>query len=63
MLELGTGFIFLCNQYLLNVGSNDFYIDILVYNLNLCCYVVVELKTGEFKPEYVGRTGGPVAVY
>ena len=55
LLELGTGFAFLGNQYHLNVGGDDFYIDLLFYNLNLCCYVVVELKTGEFKPEYAGQ--------
>ena len=52
LLELGTGFAFLGNQYHLNV---DFYIDLLFYNLNLRCYVVIELKTGEFKPEYAGQ--------
>ena len=55
LLELGTGFAFLGNQYHLNVGGDDFYIDFLFYNLNLRCYVVVELKTGEFKPEYAGQ--------
>ena len=55
LLELGTGFAFLGNQYHLNVGGEDFYIDLLFYNLNLRCYVVVELKTGEFKPEYAGQ--------
>lgn len=55
LLELGTGFAFLGNQYNLNVGGDDFYIDLLFYNLNLRCYVVIELKTGEFKPEYVGQ--------
>lgn len=55
LLELGTGFAFLGNQYHLNVGGDDFFIDLLFYNLNLRCYVVVELKTGEFKPEYAGQ--------
>ena len=55
LLELGTGFAFLGNQYHLNIGGEDFYIDLLFYNLNLRCYVVIELKTGEFKPEYVGQ--------
>ncbi len=55
LLELGTGFAFLGNQYHLNVGGDDFYIDLLFYNLNLRCYVVVELKTGDFKPEYAGQ--------
>lgn len=55
LLELGTGFAFLGNQYHLNVGGDDFYIDLLFYNLNLRCYVVIELKTGNFKPEYAGQ--------
>ena len=55
LLELGTGFAFLGNQYHLNVGGDDFYIDLLFYNLNLCCYFVIELKAGEFKPDYAGQ--------
>ena len=55
LLELGTGFAFLGNQYHLNVGGDDFYIDLLFYNLNLRCYVAIELKTGEFKPDYAGQ--------
>lgn len=55
LLELGKGFAFLGNQYHLEVGGEDFYIDLLFYNLHLHCYVVVELKTGEFKPEYAGK--------
>ena len=55
LLELGTGFAFLGNQYHLNVGGDDFYIDLLFYNLNLRCYVVIELKTGDFTPEYAGQ--------
>ena len=55
LLELGTGFAFLGNQYHINVGGDDFYIDLLFYNLNLRCYVVIELKTGDFKPEYAGQ--------
>ena len=55
LLELGTGFAFLGNQYHINVGGEDFYIDMMFYNLNLRCYVVIELKTGDFKPEYAGK--------
>ncbi len=55
LLELGTGFAFLGNQYHINVGGDDFYIDLLFYNLNLRCYVVIELKSGEFKPDYAGQ--------
>ncbi len=55
MLELGKGFAFVGNQYHLNVGGDDFYIDLLFYNMNLRCYFIIELKTGEFKPEYAGQ--------
>ena len=55
LLELGTGFAFLGNQYHLNVGGDDFYLDLLFYHLKLRSYVVIELKTGEFKPEYAGQ--------
>lgn len=55
LLELGTGFAFLGNQYHISVGGDDFYIDLLFYNLNLRSYVVIELKTGDFKPEYAGQ--------
>ncbi|MDR2943828.1 MAG: PDDEXK nuclease domain-containing protein [Methanosarcinales archaeon] len=55
LLELGTGFAFLGNQYHLEVGGEDFYIDLLFYNTNLHCYFVIELKAGMFKPEYAGK--------
>jgi predicted nuclease of restriction endonuclease-like (RecB) superfamily len=55
LLELGTGFAFIGNQYHLEVGKRDFYIDLLFYNLILRCYVVIELKTGDFEPEYAGK--------
>ena len=55
LLELGTGFAFLGNQYHLTVGGDDFYIDLLFYNLNLRCYVVIELKTGDFTPAVDGE--------
>lgn len=55
LLELGTGFAFVGHQYHLNIGGDDFYVDLLFYNINLKCYVVIELKTGEFKPEYAGQ--------
>ena len=51
LLELGTGFAFLGNQYHLNVGGDDFYIDLLFYNLNLRYYVVIELKTGSLSQD------------
>lgn len=55
LLELGTGFAFLGHQYHLVVGGDDFYIDMLFYNVNLHCYIVIELKNGEFKPEHAGQ--------
>jgi predicted nuclease of restriction endonuclease-like (RecB) superfamily len=55
LLELGAGFAFVGRQYHLAVSEHDFYIDILFYHMKLRCYVVIELKTGEFKPEYAGK--------
>lgn len=55
LLELGKGFAYVGNQYHLEVGGEDFYIDLLFYNIKLRCYVVIELKIGEFKPEYAGK--------
>lgn len=55
LLELGTGFAFMGNQYKLNVGGDDFYIDMLFYHTKLHCYVVIELKTGKFEPSYLGQ--------
>ncbi|MBL4760958.1 MAG: DUF1016 family protein [Mariprofundaceae bacterium] len=55
LLELGAGFAFVGKQYKLPVGDKDFYIDLLFYHVKLHCFVVVELKTGEFKPEFAGK--------
>ena len=55
LIELGKGFSFVGTQYHLEVGGQDFYIDMLFYHLELRCFVVIELKTGEFKPEYSGK--------
>ncbi len=55
LLELGAGFSFVGRQFHLEVGNDDFYIDLLFYHLRLRCYVVIELKTGKFKPEYAGQ--------
>jgi predicted nuclease of restriction endonuclease-like (RecB) superfamily len=55
LIELGTGFAFIGNQYNLTVGNDDFYIDLLFYNTRLRCYIVVELKAGKFRPEYAGK--------
>jgi predicted nuclease of restriction endonuclease-like (RecB) superfamily len=55
LLELGSGFSFVGRQYRLTVGSEEFRIDLLFYHIKLKCYVVVELKVTEFKPEYAGK--------
>ena len=55
LLELGAGFAFVGRQVHLDVGGDDFFIDLLFYHLKLRCYVVVELKAGEFKPEHAGQ--------
>jgi len=55
LLELGVGFAFVGSQYPLEVGGEDFRIDLLFYHLKLRCYVVIDLKTGPFKPEYAGK--------
>ncbi len=55
LLELGTGFSFVGSNYHITVGNNDFYIDLLFYHTHLRRYVVIELKSGVFKPEYVGQ--------
>ena len=55
LLELGKGFAFVGHQYHLEVAGEDYYIDLLFYNIKLKCYVVIELKIGAFKPEYAGQ--------
>jgi predicted nuclease of restriction endonuclease-like (RecB) superfamily len=55
LLELGAGFAFVGRQMLLEVGGDDFFIDLLFYHLKLRCYVVIELKGGKFKPEHLGQ--------
>lgn len=55
LLELGKGFSFVGSQYKISTGQSNYYIDLLFYHLDLKCYIVVELKTTEFKPEYAGQ--------
>ena len=55
LLELGSGFAFVGRQYKLIVGGDEFRIDLLFYHIKLKCYVVVELKATEFKPEFAGK--------
>lgn len=55
LLELGQGFAFVGRQQRLEVGDEDYYLDLLFYHLRLRCFVVIELKKGVFKPEYAGK--------
>ena len=55
LLELGTGFAFVGRQVLLEVGDQDFYVDLLFYHLKLRCYVVIELKAVPFEPGFIGQ--------
>lgn len=55
LLELGKGFAFVGSQYHLEVGGQDFYLDLLFYHLHLRRYVVIDLKISEFQPEYAGK--------
>jgi predicted nuclease of restriction endonuclease-like (RecB) superfamily len=55
LVELGTGFAFVGRQVHMEVGDNDFYIDLLFYHLKLRCFVVIDLKVGPFKAEYAGK--------
>jgi predicted nuclease of restriction endonuclease-like (RecB) superfamily len=55
LLELGAGFAFIGRQVPLQVGERDFFLDLLFYHVRLHCYVVVELKTVDFEPEFAGK--------
>ena len=55
LLEFGKGFSFVGSEYKITVDNSDYYIDLLFYHLDLRCYVVVELKNTNFKPEYIGQ--------
>jgi hypothetical protein len=55
LLELGKGFAFLGRQHHLQVEDRDFYLDLLFYHIKLRCFVVIELKGEDFKPEYAGK--------
>jgi len=57
LIELGAGFAYVGRQVPLEVGGDDFFIDLLFYHLKLRCYVVIELKAGPFKPEHTGQLG------
>lgn len=55
LIELGSGFAFVGRQYHIEVSDKDFYIDLLFYHLKLRCFLVIDLKKGDFKPEYAGK--------
>jgi predicted nuclease of restriction endonuclease-like (RecB) superfamily len=55
ILEMGVGFAFVGRQVHLEVGGEDYYLDLLFYHLRLRCFVVIELKVGDFKPEFAGK--------
>lgn len=55
LLELGKGFAFIGRQYSIEVGKKSYAIDLLFYHIILRCYVVIELKTVEFEPEFAGK--------
>lgn len=55
LLELGSGFAFVGNQYKIETENKEYFIDLLFYHLKLNCYFVIELKSVEFKPEFVGK--------
>lgn len=57
LLELGAGFAYVGRQVHVEVGGDDFYIDLLFYHLKLRSYIVIELKAGAFKPEHTGQLG------
>lgn len=52
---MGLGFCFIGNQYKIEYGSKEYYIDLLFYHRYLHCLVAIDLKIGEFKPEYAGK--------
>lgn len=55
LIEFGHGFAFMGNQYRIIAGKKEYFIDILFFHRKLKCLVAIELKTGEFKPEYAGK--------
>ena len=55
ILEFGKDFTFMGEEYKVQVGNTDFYIDLLFYNRALSCLVAIELKVGKFKPEHLGQ--------
>ena len=61
LLELGKGFAYMGREFRLEVGSTEQFLDMLFYNTNLRCYIVIEVKTGKFEPSFIGQLGTYVA--
>lgn len=57
LLELGNGFAYMGREYRLNVGTTEQFLDLLFYNVNLRCYIVIEVKTSDFAPADLGQLG------
>ena len=57
LLELGSGFSFVSNQYKITIDNQNYYIDLLFYHIKLKCYIAVELKVTKFKPEFASKMG------
>lgn len=55
LLELGAGFAFVGRQFRLAVDGEEFFLDLLFYHTRLHCYIVIDLKTGDFQPEFTGK--------
>jgi predicted nuclease of restriction endonuclease-like (RecB) superfamily len=55
LLELGRGFAFVGRQHRIEVSDREFYLDLIFYHLHLRCFIVIDLKKGDFKPEYAGK--------
>lgn len=55
LVELGIGFAFIGSEYNVEIGDQDFYLDLLFYHTRLHCYIIIELKIGAFMPEFAGK--------
>lgn len=55
LLELGKGFAFIGRQYKIEISETDYFIDLMFYHIVLRCFVVIEIKSGKFKPEFAGK--------
>ena len=55
ILEFGKDFTFISQEYRLQIGKNDYFIDLLFFHRGLCCLVMIELKIDDFKPGYLGK--------